>query len=172
MTFLALEELTAANLNAAFTAVTTSVTAITPLFVRKTSDETVNNSAVLQNDDALLLAMSASSTYLLDLRLIVNSGTTPDFKFTFTVPASTTGSIQIFEGSTPSTAAAVLQGPFSLTATSATSGIAGDQIILVQGVVVVSSTAGNLQFQWAQNTANASDTKVKANSYMMLQKVA
>lgn len=165
MTFLALEELTAANLNAAFTAVT-------PLFVRKTSNETVNNSAVLQNDDALVLAVSASSTYLLSLRLIVNSGTTPDFKFTFTVPAGTTGSIQIFEGSTPSTAAAVLQGPFSLTATSATSGIAADQIILVQGVVVVSTTAGNLQLQWAQNTANASNTIVGSNSYMMLTKVA
>lgn len=165
MTFLALQELTAADLNAAFTAVT-------PLFVRKTSNETVNNSAVLQNDDALVLTMEASSSYLLSLRLIVNTGTTPDFKFTFTVPAGTTGSIHVFEGSTPSTAAAVLQGPFSLTATSAFSGIAADQVLLVQGVVVVSTTAGNLQLQWAQNVANASDTIVGSNSYMMLQKVA
>lgn len=165
MTFLALEELTAANLNAAFTAVT-------PLFVRKTSDETVNNSAALQNDDTLVLAMAANTTYLLDLRLIVNTNATADFKYTFTVPAGATGNTHLFTGSNPDTAATSLQGPSSITATAAASGVAADQVILVQGIVIVSSTAGNLQFQWAQNTANASDTKVKTNSYMVLTKVA
>lgn len=165
MTFLALQELTAADLNAAFTAVT-------PLFVRKTANETINNSAVLQNDDALVLAVEANSTYLVDLRLIINSNTTADFKMTFTVPAGASGSVHYFEGSTPSTAAAVLQGPGSITGTAAFSGIAADQIVLVQGVLVVAGTAGNLQLQWAQNTANPSNTIVGSNSYLMLTKVA
>lgn len=163
--FLALQELTAADLNDHFDAVT-------PLFVRKTADETLNNDSALQNDDALVLAMEASSTYLVDLRLIINSGTTPDFKFTFTVPSGASGSVHIFEGSSPTSAATVLQGPFSITATLSVSGVAADQIILIQGVVVTSTTAGNLQFRWAQNTANATDTSVKTNSYLHLTKVA
>lgn len=163
--FLALQELTAASLNDHFDEVT-------PLFVRKTSDETVNNSAVLQNDDALVLAVEASSTYIVNLRVIVNSGTGPDWKMAFTVPAGASGSVQIFEGSTPSTAAAVLQGPFSLTATLAFSTVAADQILLVQGVLVVAGTAGNLQLTWAQNAATASNTTVKTNSYLWLTKVA
>jgi hypothetical protein len=50
--------------------------------------------------------------------------------------------------------------------------VGADQVILVQGILIVSSTSGNLQFQWAQNTANASNSSVKANSYLLLRRVA
>ena len=61
-----------------------------PLFVRKTSDETVNNSTTLQNDDQLALAVEANATYWLSMRLIMSSGTTPDFKMLFTFPSGLT----------------------------------------------------------------------------------
>lgn len=144
----------------------------TPLFVKKTSDETVNNSSTLQDDNELVLAGAASTTYDLEMRLIVNTGTTPDLKFTFTVPSGTTGSAQLFTGSNPDSAASGLQGPFSITATAAASGVGADQVLIVTGIVVTSSTAGNVQLQWAQNVANLSDTKVKADSYLILRKVA
>jgi hypothetical protein len=159
------DDLTAATLQSL-------ISELRPIFVRKVSDETVNNSAVLQNDDELVAAVVANATYEVFLRLIVNSGTTPDFKYTFTAPSGATGSAQLYTGSNPDTAASSLQGPASITATGAASGVGADQVILVQGILIVSSTSGNLQFQWAQNTANASNSSVKANSYLLLRRVA
>lgn len=44
--------------------------------------------------------------------------------------------------------------------------------ILIMGWVVNSTNAGNVQLQWAQNTADASDTKVKAGSWLVAYKMA
>jgi len=159
------EDLTAATLQSL-------ISELRPIFVRKASDETVNNTATLQNDDELVAAVLANATYEVFLRLIVNSGTTPDFKYAFTVPASATGSAQLYTGSNPDTAASSLQGPASITATGAASGVGADQVIIVQGILIVAATPGNLQFQWAQNTATVANSSVKANSYLKLQRVA
>lgn len=160
MTFLPGDEPTASQLNDAY-----------PLFVRKTSDQTVNNTAALGNDAELVLAVAASTTYDLYLRLIINSGTTPDFKALFTFPAGLTASLQIQEGATPA-AATAMSGPYTQASSLPINGVAADQVAVITGIVIVSSTTGNLQLQWAQNTANASNTTVKANSYMRLWKMA
>ncbi|GAH15560.1 unnamed protein product, partial [marine sediment metagenome] len=39
------------------------------------------------------------------------------------------------------------------------------------GVYVGGDTAGNLQLQFAQGIATVEDTKVKANSYLLAQKL-
>lgn len=148
------------------------VTELRPSFVRKGADETVNNSAALQNDDALSLAVVADAVYRMWLRLIVNSGTTPDIKQGFTYPTGTTMTTEFFTGSTPDTAASVLQGPGTEATVAAFSCVAADQIIRVEGLVTVSSTAGTLQVQWAQNTATVSNTVVKAGSFLHLHRVS
>lgn len=157
--FLALQELTADELNAHL-----------GLFARKATDETVNNSATLQNDDHLLVSVVAGDIYELTARLVISSGTTPDFKFGWTFPSGLTMSYDIFEGET-STAADIFRGPFVQTDVPVIPGIGSNQPVRVSGLVVVGSTAGSLRLQWAQNTANASDTIVRANSYLILRKV-
>jgi len=133
-----------------------------PLFVRKTADETVNNSTTLQNDDQLAVSVDANVTYWLSMRLIMNSGVTPDFKMLFTFPAGLTMTLHNME---PTPAISV---PYDQTVTAAVSGTGADATIQVEGLVLVSSTAGILQLQWAQNTLNASNTIVRANSTMRL----
>lgn len=138
----------------------------TILFARKTSNETVNNSAVLQNDNELAVPVVANIVYKMFLRLIVNTGTTPDFKMLFTFPAGLTMSLHNTESTIP------LSVPYDQTVTAAMSGTGSDMIILVEGIVLVSSTAGTLQLQWAQNTQTVSDTIVKINSSLLLIPVA
>lgn len=58
--------------------------------IRKTSDETVNNSTTLQNDDALLLAMAANETWFFTVYITNNTSTTANIKFAFTVPTGAT----------------------------------------------------------------------------------
>jgi hypothetical protein len=134
-------------------------------YARKSADETVNNSATLQNDDHLFSSVVASTHYWLSMRLIMNSGTTPDFKMLFTFPAGLTMVLHNVEP-TP-----VVSVPYDQTVVAAMSGTAADIVIQVEGLVIVSSTAGTLQMQWAQNTANASNTILRTNSTMRLIKL-
>lgn len=148
------------------------ITELRPVFARKTSDETVNNSATLQNDDQLALAVEASVVYRLEMMLIVNSGTTPDFKFAWTYPSSLT---MFYSAHIASPAGggtgSDLNGPYIETTVPALGTLGSDQILRADGIVIVSSTAGTLQLQWAQNTANASNTTVKTGSHLILRRL-
>src|SRR4030042_1672706 len=57
--------------------------------VRKTADETVNNSIALQNDDHLLFAIGANEVWDVTLMLLVTTpSVTPFFKIGWSYPAS------------------------------------------------------------------------------------
>ena len=66
-------------------------TTIIGTVVRKTADETVSNSTVLQNDDHLVLSVGASDVWDILMVLRINSSAVADFKWVFTVPASGVG---------------------------------------------------------------------------------
>lgn len=139
--------------------------------VRKTADETVNNSATLQNDDVLLLAMAANETWYFTVSLAYLGNTTSDFQWAFTVPTGAT----LRWGCSP-----VKQNISGLMVQcdSVTGSGTGDTVqadtthmqLTVHGVVVNGGTAGNLQLQWAQATATVVDTIVRVNSYLEAHK--
>ncbi|MBI3335791.1 MAG: hypothetical protein HY001_04835 [Candidatus Portnoybacteria bacterium] len=155
---------------------TTQTTAATAQIttVRKTVDETVNNSATLQNDDELFLPMAANETWFFNLFIQHIGNSTADFKLTLTVPSGATINWN-FSGVSYSEIDA-----FAVTDSVTTSGGSpgvnpgatntGARIVPITGVVINGSTAGNLQLQWAQNTATAVDTKVLTNSYLEAHK--
>lgn len=159
MSFSALQELTADEMNQRLA-----------LLALKSADETVNNSAALQNDNHLFLSVAASTNYEMMLRLIVNSGTTPDIKVDFTYPTGATATFQqqMLE---PGSSTAGLQGPYVQTDVLAMGTTGSNQIIFITGLWFISTTAGTLQVRWAQNTATASNSIVRANSYMILRKI-
>jgi hypothetical protein len=132
--------------------------------VRKTANETVNNSATLQNDDHLLLAIGASEVWEFQFTLWYDAGVTPDIKFAITVPSGAT----LRWGNAPwvNTAGAAY-GTGAESSSGGSRDFAGGtapRITVIHGMIANSTNAGNLQLQWAQNTANASDTIVYANS--------
>lgn len=130
------------------------------LFVRKTADETINNVGALQNDDVLLFAAEANLVYLWEIRAVINSGTTPDFQWDINVPAGAVASYDIsLSGGSPS-------GPFLNAVTLAVSTTGSDQSLLLRGILVMSATPGNLTFRWSQQVATASNTIVRANSWI------
>jgi hypothetical protein len=57
---------------------------------RKTANETVNNSSVLQNDDVLLVPVEANVVYLAHLHMLYLSQVAAAFKYGFTFPAGAT----------------------------------------------------------------------------------
>lgn len=155
MTFLAGEILTASALNSSL-----------PRIVRKTSDETVNNSATFQDDNELFLSVEASTSYRVHLQLVYQSNATPDFKYQFTAPSGATFPVWTFLGKGGGVLVHDIAG--SSGGVVGLDGNAANTAFEAWGILVVSSTAGTLRVQWAQNTANASDTIVRAGSFLEL----
>jgi|SRR6185436_3019827 len=146
------------------------ITEVRPVSARKTSTQTVNNSTTLVNDTELFVAAEASVTYLAEIKIYYNSGTTPDIKFALTVPAGTTGT---WGGVGYDTASALLTfGPLSIAVALPFGGLAADKEARLNAVIVTSTTAGTIQVQWAQNTLNASNTNVLAGSYITLKRIS
>ena len=138
-----------------------------PTIVRKTADETVNNSTTLQNDDHLLLAVGVNEVWVLSLYLIIATTAVADFKLAFTVPAG--GAAYYYEASGAplvSYIAAPNAHIFS-TAADTTSGKA-----IVYCLYIGGGTAGNLQLQWCQANLEATNTRVLTNSCIIAHKVA
>ena len=142
----------------------TRVTALeaAPLFALKTSDETVNNSSALQNDDALFLTVAVNTTYDLELWVLQSSGATPNFKLDFTLPAGATWRGGHFDCNNTQI------GIMTTAAVSGVTGTGADAYVMLKALISIGGTAGTVQLRWAQNTANASNTIVRANSRLKL----
>lgn len=140
--------------------------------VRKTADETVNNSETLQNDDELLMAMGANEVWRVELHLIIYGTTVANYKMAWTVPSGA----EFYWGRIyRTTGAADVVGMTHIAAETVTmrgEGAYSRMITVAHGIYVGAATAGNLQLQWAQNTAEVSDSKVKANSCIIATKIA
>jgi len=132
--------------------------------VVKTADEIVNNSATLQNDDELFLPVKANTRYYCEAYLKVTSGSTPDIDVTFTVPSGATGGHGV---PTVNNASAFIA--FGTAKMFGTDGTA--QSLIFYALLTTSSTTGNIQLQWAQDTANVSNTTVHDNSCLILYEI-
>jgi len=107
------------------------------------------------------IALEANKRYAFEQRvLIVSDSVTPDFKYSFTIPADATIKIDN-EDWNSNTARNSIDGttviPFIPLSTD-------ERYIQIHGHVETSSTAGNLQFQCSQNTSHADKVTVKTGS--------
>lgn len=146
-----------------------------PTIVRKTADETVLNSAVLQNDDHLLLAIAASEVWAVDFVFIVTGAisATPDFKFAVTVPVAAACSYGLTAEVANAATATDVGTAIPATAMSVDIAIGEVKLVRVRVVVTNGANAGNVQLQWAQNAATVDESiTVKANSYLIAHKLA
>lgn len=147
-------------------------------FVRKTGDETVTSSTVLQDDDHLLATVVANATYEFRLVAFYDGGTTGDIKLGFTVPASST----LIWGINGATAGVsnIANATANWTVTTASggsavvgaNGAATKMILRAEGLLRTAGTAGTLQLQWAQSSSDATATTLFTDSYLIVRRVA
>lgn len=147
------------------------------LIIRKTADETVNNSATLQDDNVLKLVLGASGIWAFELQLLTSaSATNTDWKFGWTVPAGCTmlwgshqeGTSYVWDAPGVGTAPGAL-GNESTVLVVGSANVTGG--FFVRGVIRMSTTAGTVQLQWAQNTAQASNSIVLTDSILSAWKI-
>ncbi|KND38489.1 hypothetical protein [Streptomyces acidiscabies] len=131
--------------------------------VRKSADESVTSSTTLQNDNHLLLPVVATATYDLFLMCIFSGDTAGDIKFAWSVPS---GTVLRWVDQTGASGVATDTDTYSAPGGSTQVGFQ------IWATVVTSSTAGNVQFQWAQNASSATATIVRTNSHLKMTRIS
>lgn len=141
------------------------------LVKRKSADETVNNSTTLQNDDDLVFALAANEVWMVQLLLLIDSSTVADIRFGWAYPSGCTikwSGTDYYWGTTNTSAIPIQTNAVDIP------GIGAGSVKgwWVAAIVINGSTAGNLNLQWCQATAEVSDTKLLANSCLVASKVS
>jgi len=136
------------------------------------SSSIANNTTTLAT--ALSYPMAASATYMVRGLVIYMSGTTPDMKYGLLGPASSSGTI-IYSGVVTASWSTTVVNDTDLTSVSTFAvdgaGATTQSISRFEAMVTTGATAGNLSLQFAQNTANASDTTLVAGTTMDVVRV-
>lgn len=135
--------------------------------VPKTANETVTNSNVLQNDNELLAAVDANSTYKMDLRIFTNGPVgAVNTNFGWTAPALATMQWGDLFGDAATTIAGTQNRDVIGT------GASDLRLFEAVGTLITGANAGTLQLQWAQGTADPTASTVFAGSVLTLIKIA
>jgi len=146
------------------------------LAVRKSADESVTNSAVLQDDDELTLSLPADSRWVVRAVLFaLAASNTPDIQFQLTGPAGATaviGKHGLDTGSTSTAGTPRYTGNQAFSSNANNALMTSATMIVIEGTVVIGATAGAVTLQWAQSSATVGESiTVKAGSYMMLTRI-
>lgn len=149
-------------------------------YVVKSADETVTSSTTFQDDNELVIAVSANTTYHMELLLLYRALAAADIKISWSGPASATMAWVADDFTSGATANV---GPVARTLQAITGGPSaggvesvpgtGDNLwALPKGILQVAGTAGNLTFRWAQLTSNATGSVVLAGSTLILTRIS
>lgn len=129
---------------------------------KKTADVTINNDNSLNDDPDMQISVGIG-TYIIDGFLIFNSAAAADIKIALKAIAGATAYWGFSYDTTPT-----VKG---LGDTAAIPTDASNQWIWFHGTLTTTA-AGTLILQWCQNTADAGDTIMRAESYISATKVA
>jgi hypothetical protein len=136
--------------------------------VRKTTNQSVNDSTTLVADNQLKLKLANNETVYFEATIRYNSDPAADIKIAFVGPTGTTirwdnsGSMYVGAGDTVAISSAEITESGSRVFGAA----AGVRTINISGYAQVGSTSGDLQMQFAQNVATVANTTVFFNSVL------
>ena len=135
------------------------------------------STTTLTADPDLQIHLDTNKTYWMELIAPYTSPSAAGFKFSFFVPSGTvfTG-YALFTGGTgtPSIFTYSAGGGNLITANifMASAGAGVDDIVIVRGTLDTAGSAGNIGYQWCQNTSNGGTTTVRGGSAMLIKRVS
>jgi len=136
------------------------------LKVRKSTNESLQNSTVLQNDDELKLSLATNKTYMIDGVIFASStSAAPDIIIGFFGQSD----VKVAIGYTNDVNEMVIESGatsnrITLPADTPTS-------IHIKGTVKTADTSGDIQLKWAQATSNGNATTVMEGSYLRAESI-
>lgn len=143
------------------------------VFIRKTADETVNNSAAVQDDNDLQFAVLAGQAWEFKICLLFNSPSadTSDFRY---VTNQSVGNMFTLAVARSDLAAGVALASEILAADTEgradLSDLGSSPNAIIQGWFVAEAD-GDFKFRWAQWSAVAHDTKILTDSFLVARRL-
>lgn len=133
----------------------------------KNVDEIINDDSTLQDDDVLKFTPTINKVYSFMLVLIFQTDSASSgFRYALSLP---TGATAGWISGTEKWASVTEQPLVDATATLfLTLGSTATQIVETAGKIEMSSTAGDINVQWAQFTPIMTDTTLEAGSYFVV----
>jgi len=139
--------------------------------VLKSADESVSSASTgttLQDDDELTFDVGTEEDWYVIYCLGVASGTVPDFKFDLNVPAGATGTLLGVHSNEAGTTA---QDFVHTVGTPEAIPTFANHTLIFEGIVTTVGTGGNVVLEWAQNTADAGNTTVQKDSFLIAHRM-
>lgn len=137
----------------------------------------VNNSTTLVNATGLSVPVNANAVYLVKGVIVHDTSQIADIKLAWTAPAGVTGTwwaqgLRLAQTSTGGVENMTFQSFAWTTASSAGGAAVGTATTVgIQGLLIVAATAGTLQFQYAQQALDPTNTTVRAGSWISALRV-
>ena len=149
-----------------------AATASGATYLYKDADETVNNSTTLQDDDDLTFTMTADKLYAFEMALLMTGNSSADFKLNIDVASSGTADYLL----TYANPGLSFTGEIKWEGQSTSVGVDGSwhQSVSAKasGIMVCDGTNRLVKLQWAQASANASDTKLLKGSWLAYKELS
>lgn len=144
-------------------------TGVMHLLARKTASQSVTSSTAFVSDTDITFAVLANAIWEFEFRLRYDASATGDLKVSFSLPTS--GEIDAF-ALTPSNATGAYQDASWQAVTTTDSqplafsgaGAGANRYLHIAGKYIGAGTAGNVTLRWAQNTSDATATRILAQS--------
>lgn len=150
--------------------------------ITKSANQDVSNTTTLANDSELVVALEASSFYVVEFDIIYSAtNATVDYQWAFALPSISTGEHAQgwWTGMTTAFASQFLNGIGSTTQWPLTSpGVPGDNVGLAYPFMfhgrftLITNGAGNLQYKFALASAGTAVARTKAGSRLRVKKLA
>jgi hypothetical protein len=136
--------------------------------VAKTANEIVNNLTTLQQDDHFTFAAAANASYVVEMTVIYETSATADLKIQMLGPGGSNIEGHLWADISTGDTTDYFTEAAALTL-SDNSG--STNVFTISAIVNTSATAGDVNFFWAQNTGDATDTTFYIGSTMTVRRV-
>lgn len=137
----------------------------------KSANQVISSQTSFVNDADMRFAVAANSLYEFHVHMKYASPTGADWKSSLTVPAGASAEFQRVGLNASGAVSAGFNQLDTDVVTSQGQGAGTPQCADFFGWCATGGTAGNLIFQWAQNTSNAGNTTLYKNSYLTGRRV-
>jgi hypothetical protein len=151
-------------------------------WVRKPADESVVSSTLFQQDDHFAFAVDAGAVYYVEAMIFYDGHISGDFKCEFAVPgggasfrAACTYEITTVDttvGGAATLVAVLKDGSTNTIVQMGTLGVNVRTAFTLLGNLQTLTSSGTFALRWAQNTSNATATRILAGSQMRLRRMS
>jgi hypothetical protein len=143
------------------------VSEVLSLAARKSTNETVTSSTVLQNDNDLSLVLATSTDYIIDAFIVATSSSRePGLKIAFDIPSGS----EMLLGYLGHTGVALSGGGIIESDNTASSEITlsrdSSTVVRITGTVSIGSTGGPVTLKWAQFEGDSAGVTLRKGSYI------